>query len=146
MNEAFVPSLRVTLAQQALSWEAPAANHRAFAAALAGLAGATDLVVLPEMFATGFTMDTLRCAETPDGPTSQWMIAQARSLDCALAGSVITRQGGSCFNRLLFVTPDGVAGHYDKRHLFRMGCEHEHYASGKHRLVARCTYRAARLL
>jgi predicted amidohydrolase len=64
------------------------------------------------------------------GPTTQWLLGQARRLDAAVCGSVMTVDAGRCVNRLLFATPDGRVARYDKRHLFRMGQEHEHYSAG----------------
>ncbi|HKZ72805.1 MAG TPA: amidohydrolase [Steroidobacteraceae bacterium] len=123
--------LRVTLVQQALEWEDAQANRSCFERLLAPLAGQTDLVVLPEMFTTGFSMDAERLAEPAGGPTSQWLTAMARRLDAAVTGSVITRDGGQHFNRLHWAQPDGLLEHYDKRHLFRMAREHEHYTAGR---------------
>ena len=128
-------SLRVSLVQADTVWEDPAANRRALETATAGLAGGTDLVVLPEMFATGFSMQPERLAEDPDGPTAQWMSIVARRLDAAVTGSVITRDSGRHFNRLYWASPDGALLHYDKRHLFRMGGEDQHYAAGAEGLI-----------
>jgi predicted amidohydrolase len=120
--------------QQELVWENPAANRDRFQALLDTERLATDIVVLPEMFTTGFSMNAAGNAEPAGGETQAWMQALARSHDCAITGSVVVREGGQIYNRLLFVTPDAVH-HYDKRHLFRMAGEHEHYASGSKRVV-----------
>jgi omega-amidase len=128
-------TLRVTLVQRPLAWEDPAANLAAFDAALDPLAGATDLVVLPEMFTTGFSMDTAGHCEDESGPGVQWLQHSARRLDAAVVGSVMTRAGGRSVNRAWFALPDGRLFHYDKRHLFRMGREHEHFDPGSSRLV-----------
>jgi omega-amidase len=127
--------LRVSLVQADTVWESPAANRRALEAATAGLAGGTDLVVLPEMFPTGFSMQPERLAEEADGQSVQWMSALARRLDAAVTGSLITRVDGRHYNRLYWATPDGALVHYDKRHLFRMGGEDRHYAPGMDGLV-----------
>ncbi|MBS0578870.1 MAG: amidohydrolase [Proteobacteria bacterium] len=124
-------ALRVTLAQQALLWGDPQGNRRHFGSLLRELAGRTDLVVLPETFTTGFSMEVERLAEPPDGPSVQWLREQAAALDAAIAGSVITQDRGRYFNRLLWVTPDGQVRHYDKRHLFRMAGEHQHFTPGQ---------------
>ena len=116
--------LRVTLVQQQLAWEQPADNRRQFEELLQTAAPATDLVLLPEMFTTGFSMNALGNAEAPGGETEQWLREQARRHDCALAGSIACRSDGAVYNRLLFATPAGVQ-HYDKRHLFRMAGEHK---------------------
>ncbi len=127
--------LRITLVQSMLHWEDAAANRRMFAEKLSSLKGSTDLVVLPEMFTTGFTMRSETMAENMHGPTLDWMRAQARELDAALYGSVIIEEGGRYFNRGLFARPEGTVQHYDKRHLFRMANEQEHFAPGKDRVV-----------
>ena len=124
-------SLRVTLVQQPLAWQDPAENRRRFAALLAPLAGGTDLVILPETFTTGFTMEVERAAEPADGPAAAWLGQLAQTLDAAVTGSVITREEGRCYNRLLWAEPGGVRRHYDKRHLFRMGGEHERFTPGR---------------
>lgn len=122
--------LRVSLIQTELAWEDPAQNRRALAGVAADLAGATDVVVLPEMFTTGFSMEPERLAEEAASDTAAWMLELASRLDAAVTGSVMTRDGGRCYNRLLWATPDGMLAHYDKRHLFRMGAEHRHYTGG----------------
>ncbi|MFN3875767.1 MAG: amidohydrolase [Flavobacteriales bacterium] len=118
-----------------LHWEDAAANRAMFAAKLAPLKGASDLVVLPEMFTTGFSMRSAELAEPMDGPALQWMREQAAALDAALYGSVIIEEEGRRFNRGLFVMPDGRALHYDKRHLFRFAGEHERFSPGNRRVV-----------
>lgn len=123
--------LRVTLVQQPLVWGDPAANRARFAALLAPLAGSTDLVVLPETFTTGFSMEVERLAEPAAGPTTVWLTDLAAELDAAITGSVITAAGGRYYNRLLWAEPGGAPPrHYDKRHLFRMGREHQHFTPG----------------
>jgi predicted amidohydrolase len=127
--------LRVTLVQTELAWQDPAANRHRLAAHFRGLVGHTDLVVLPEMFSTGFSMAAAELAEDMDGPTVDWMREEAAALGCVIAGSLIVRDGGRCYNRLVWARPDGSLEHYDKRHLFRLAGEQEHYAAGARRLV-----------
>jgi predicted amidohydrolase len=127
--------LRVTLVQVDLAWQDPAANRRRLATHFRGLVGHTDLVVLPEMFATGFTMAASEFAEAMDGPTVGWMREEAAAIGCTLAGSLIVREHGRCWNRLVWARPDGSLAHYDKRHLFRMADEPRHYAAGDRRVV-----------
>jgi omega-amidase len=122
--------MRVTLVQQPLAWQAPDENRRRFEALLAPLAGATDLVMLPETFTTGFTMEAERAAEPAGGPTPQWLRRLADRLGAAVTGSAVTADEGHYYNRLLWVEPGGGLRHYDKRHLFRMGGEHEHFTPG----------------
>ena len=123
--------LRVTLVQQPLVWSEPAANRERFAALLGSLAGSTDLVVLPETFTTGFSMEAERLGEPAGGPTAVWLGDLAQELDAAITGSVITADGGRYYNRLLWAEPgSGPPCHYDKRHLFRMAREHQHFSPG----------------
>ena len=123
--------LRVTLVQQPLVWAEPAANRERFGALLEPLAGTTDLIVLPETFTTGFSMEVERLGEASGGPTSAWLADLAQELDAAITGSVITADGGRYYNRLLWAEPGGAPlRHYDKRHLFRMGREHQHFTAG----------------
>lgn len=127
-------SLDITLVQTSLAWEAPADNRRHFDEILQD-AGTTDLVVLPEMFSTGFSMASSRLAEPANGETAQWLLAHAARLDAVVCGSVITEDGRRYLNRLLWAQPDGNIRHYDKRHLFRMSTENENYSAGQDRLV-----------
>ncbi len=133
--------LRLTLVQTDLLWHQPQQNRDQLQHKLAPLAGQTDLVLLPEMFTSGFTQEPDRLAGADHTgsqaaePTREWMITQARALGAALCGSVVyqTPQGNT--NRMLFVTPEGECHTYDKRHLFRMAGEHERYLAGKERKV-----------
>lgn len=129
-------TLRATLVQAELHWQDPVANLRQFDARFDSMErGSTDLVVLPEMFTTGFSMAPTALAETVPGPTAEWLLDRAQRLDAAVTGSVMSRIPGGFVNRLWFATPAGVLHHYDKRHLFRMAGEHEHYIAGNHPLV-----------
>ncbi len=130
-----MPDLTLTLVQSELVWEQRQANLGRFEALLQPVAGRTDLVVLPEMFSTGFTMNAPPLAETMEGPTLKWMQALARQLAADVAGSAIIREGGELYNRLLWVKPDGRFFTYDKKHLFRMSGEHKVYAAGRERLT-----------
>lgn len=128
-------TLKVTLVQTDLVWHDPAANRRKFEALFAPLAGQTDLIVLPEMFTTGFTMEAKSAAEVADGPSVDWMRSQASKLGAVITGSIATRDGDRYFNRLIWMRPDGTQERYDKRHLFRMAHEHDHYSAGTRRAV-----------
>ncbi|MEE4660322.1 MAG: amidohydrolase [Halieaceae bacterium] len=127
--------LKVALAQTTLHWEAPEANREAFADRLQALQPDTDLVVLPEMFCTGFSMNAEAIAEDDAQDTLPWLKALAARYDVAITGSLAVREAGRCYNRLLFVTPDGEHASYDKRHLFTLSGEQHHYAAGTRRLV-----------
>jgi len=125
--------LRLALLQSELAWHDPAANRSHFEGLLAEV-GEVDLAILPEMFTTGFSMDSAALAEPADGPTSIWMREQAQRSDAVVTGSLIVRDAsGQYRNRLLWATPDGELRHYDKRHLFRMAGEHQHYSPGAER-------------
>lgn len=128
-------TLNVTLVQAALVWHDAAANRRKFETLLAPLAGKTDLVALPEMFTTGFTMQPEQAAEIADGPTVDWMREQAGKIGAVIAGSIATRDAGQHFNRLICMRPDGTYESYDKRHLFRMAHEHDHYTAGTRQVI-----------
>lgn len=127
--------LRVTLVQADLAWHDARENWRRFDQLTASLEGQTDLVVLPEMFTTGFTMAPEQVAEPVDGPTTDWMRTVARRLSAVVTGSVVTQENGEFFNRLIWMRPDGSHETYDKRHLFRMAREHKHYSAGTRRLL-----------
>jgi predicted amidohydrolase len=129
-----VRDLNVALVQQPLAWQDADANRARFAELLAPLAGRTDLVVLPEMFTTGFSMGAAELAEDMGGPTVEWLRATAARLGAVVTGSLIVADDGYR-NRLLWARPDGTLAAYDKRHLFRMAREHEHYAAGQDRVV-----------
>jgi predicted amidohydrolase len=116
--------------QSELYWHDPARNLEHFSEKLEQVAHATDLVVLPEMFSTGFTMHAEAHAERMDGHSVAWMAETARALNAAVCGSLIIEQDGQYFNRFLMMHTDGTVEYYDKRHLFRLAGEHEHYAAG----------------
>lgn len=127
--------LRISLVQGATRWHDPSGNRDYYAGLIAPLRGATDLILLPETFTSGFSNEAIHNAETMDGPTVDWLRAQSRDLEAAITGSVQLRTDEGVFNRLFFATPDGELRHYDKRHLFRYAKEHERYAAGRERLT-----------
>ncbi|MFB9145669.1 amidohydrolase [Halomonas alkalicola] len=129
--------LRVTLVQCDLRWEDPEANCRMLEETLGDLGQAdTDLIVLPEMFATGFTMNSREMAEPmAESRTVAWLKDQAWQRGCVVTGSVAIVEQGNYFNRLVWARPDGTLATYDKRHLFRMAGEHERYAMGHERVI-----------
>ena len=127
--------LQLALIQTRLIWQDPAANRAQFELLLEQARGA-DLVVLPEMFSTGFSMQSAELAEPENGPTSRWLSEQARRIGAVITGSLIIQAAdGSYRNRLLWVRQDGSQAFYDKRHLFRMAGEHKHYAAGSEQVV-----------
>lgn len=127
-------NLAVTLIQCELAWEQPEDNRHQIGALVDKVEGPADLIVLPEMFTTGFSMNALANAEEPGGATEQWLLEIARQRDCAVTGSIAVRVGHGVYNRMLFATPGGIQ-HYDKRHLFRMAGEDQRYLPGQHRVV-----------
>ncbi|MEM6707325.1 MAG: amidohydrolase [Pseudomonadota bacterium] len=128
-------TLTLGLIQTRTVWHDAVANRALFDRWIDSLTEPVDLLVLPEMFSTGFTMASRTQAETMAGPTVAWMVAQAERLGCALCGSLVIEADGQYFNRLLLVHNDGRIDAYDKRHRFRMAGEHEHYAAGDARRV-----------
>ncbi|GAB3193941.1 putative amidohydrolase [Pontibacter aydingkolensis] len=127
--------LRVTIVQTELHWQDAEANRSMFSEKLAAAAPATDLIVLPEMFTTGFSMNAAGLAEEAEGPTLTWMQQEAKKYNAVITGSVMVKEGDLYFNRLYWVRPDGSYAKYDKKHLFRMAKEHHTYAPGQDRLV-----------
>jgi predicted amidohydrolase len=127
--------LNISLIQCDLHWEDRDRNLDMISALLEKLVPGTDLIVLPEMFSTGFSMNTKLCAEQDGGYTLDWMKEKAASKSCVLTGSVMIRENFKLVNRLYWVYPDGRYQFYDKRHLFRFGREDEHYQSGSKRII-----------
>lgn len=127
--------LRVLALQADLVWHDAAANLRHFDALLAAQQTPADVVVLPEMFASGFTMTPEAVAESMDGPSVRWMQQTAASRDALVLGSLVIATEDGYRNRLIAALPDGSLHWYDKRHLFRMAGEHNHYTSGDQHLV-----------
>ena len=130
--------LRITLLQTPLHWENAPANLSDLEKLLTGLEGTTDLVVLPEMFSTGFTMNAKSNAEPLEGPSMQWMRRMAIQLQAVVTGSLIIHVDGSYYNRLIWMQPDGTYQQYDKRHLFRLAGEEKTYTAGNQRLIFTC--------
>lgn len=128
-------NLKITTIQTDLFWENVDKNLAMFTEKIASIKEETDLIVLPEMFTTAFTMNSEQLAETMEGKTVAWMKQQAKNKSAAVVGSIIIKEKEGYFNRLIWAQPDGKIYHYDKRHLFRMANEHEHFSAGNSRLV-----------
>ncbi|HEY8916384.1 MAG TPA: amidohydrolase [Chitinophaga sp.] len=128
--------LKVTLIQSQLHWENIAENLRMFDEKINSIPERTEVIVLPEMFSTGFSMQSARLAETMDGSAVQWMKKKAAEKNVIITGSLIIKDGDRYVNRLVWMQPNGVYGTYDKRHLFGYAGEHEHYLPGDKRLIA----------
>jgi predicted amidohydrolase len=117
-------------------WEDAAANLSLLESMLNQLPAHAEVVLLPEMFSTGFSMQPERLAETMNGPTVSWMQQQARQRRIILCGSLIIEEEGLYYNRLIWMLPNGQYGTYNKRHLFSYAHEEEHYTAGDSRLIA----------
>lgn len=127
--------LEIVLFQTGLFWEEANKNRGKFEKLIRENASNADIMLLPEMFTTGFTMKAEECAETMNGPTVNWMVSLAAELKVALTGSIIIEEKGKYFNRLIWADEDGLKGHYDKRHLFRMARENDVFSAGNSKLI-----------
>jgi omega-amidase len=116
-------------------WEDITANLAGLEEKIATLPEAADVIVLPEMFSTGFSMNVSVCAEVMDTTTTRWMKMMAAQTGALVIGSFAVKEQGNFYNRLLCVRPDGTYESYDKRHLFRMGAEHTTFMAGNKRLI-----------
>lgn len=144
--------LKITIVQTSLHWENVDANLRHFGEKLEGLKEPTDLIILPEMFTTGFAIEREKIAEEHGGKGLQWMQQKAKEKNCVIAGSIAVKENarpsarartdgdnpfgqGKLFNRLYWVRANGTYQYYDKRHLFRMAGENKHFTAGESRLI-----------
>ncbi len=128
-------NLTITLIQSSLTWENALANRQVFAQKIAAISEDTDLVLLPEMFTTGFSMKPKLLAEKTTGSTLEWLQKLSQKRNIALTGSIIVEENKKYYNRLFFVFPDGHYQTYDKRHLFSLAKEEQYYAPGKERII-----------
>jgi len=128
-------SLVITLIQPAIIWEDKAANLTQYSRLIEDIKEKKEVVILPEMFSTGFSMAPERLAESMDGDTVQWMAATAAKHRIILTGSLIIEDEGKYYNRLIWMQPDGRHYHYDKRHLFGYSQEDQHYQAGAKKLI-----------
>ncbi len=126
--------LRVTVVQQDILWHSPSGNIKKFDSIVSSISG-SDLVLLPEMFTTGFTMKPHDVAEGMDGSAVSSMKEWSRGINACIAGSVAIKENGMFFNRFIAVFPDGRVVSYDKRHLFRMAGEERVYTSGDKNVI-----------
>jgi len=129
-------TLTITTIQTILHWEDKQANLEMLAQKINTIQERTEVIVLPEMFSTGFSMKPEQFAETMDGESVSWMKKISAAKRAIITGSLIIEDGGKYFNRLIWMQPDGHYGFYDKRHLFAYAGEHEHYTPGNKRLIA----------
>jgi len=128
-------NLKITVFQGYLFWENVDKNLQNISLRLANIREKTNLIILPEMFNTGFTMNAAELGETMDGKTMKWMQKTAEKFDCVVTGTIIIKEDSKYYNRLLWVRPDGTYDHYDKRHLFALGKEHQTYEPGDKKLI-----------
>ncbi len=127
--------LTLTVIQSNLAWEQPLKNLHNFDEKLKDLKNSQDVVVLPEMFATAFTMDVRNFCTGMDGPVVSWMKEKAAALNSAVTGSIIFKEKDVFYNRLVWMNPDHTFETYDKRHLFRFGGEHNFFRAGSRKIV-----------
>lgn len=131
-----MPPVTITLIQTKLHWEDKNANLEMLEKKIEGIGEKTEIVILPEMFSTGFSMKPEALAEDMNGDTVTWMKKIAAEKKIILTGSMMAKDSGKYFNRLIWMLPNGEYGNYDKRHLFAYGDEHNHYTAGRKRLIA----------
>ena len=127
--------MKIALIQTILFWENPNKNRTYLTEKINSISQYVDLIVLPEMFTSGFTMNPNNVAETMQGETISWLKETAKTKNCAITGSLVIEENGYYFNRLVFVFPSGEIQTYDKRHLFTLAGEDKVYTSGKNKLI-----------
>ena len=125
--------MNITTIQSNIIWEDKDSNLKNYQSKIDSIE--SDLIILPEMFTTGFTMDPKPHAETMNGKTVQWMKENASKINSAICGSIIIEEDDKYFNRFIWVNPDGSIHHYDKRHLFSFAGEDEYYTPGDSKIV-----------
>ncbi|MCD4730718.1 MAG: amidohydrolase [Bacteroidales bacterium] len=128
-------NLKTVIVQADIAWEDIDENLFNFDNKLKQIDGAPDLIVLPEMFNTGFTMNVEKCAENENGKTVSWLKKKAEDKNCIITGSLLVNEAGKFYNRMFWVNPDGSYETYDKRHLFRMGLEHHTMSQGSNKKI-----------
>ena len=127
-------TLKITTFQAYLFWENIDKNLQNLGLRLSSIREKTDLIVLPEMFNTGFSMNAEKLAEEMGGRTMAWMHQQALKFECVVTGSLIVKEDNKFYNRLIWMRPDGTYEYYDKRHLFGLGKEDETFTPGTKKL------------
>ena len=127
--------LQIALIQSDISWENVPVNLDRFGKLIDAVPGSVDLIILPEMFNTGFSINPAKCAETMDGPTLMFLKEKAREKNALLTGSLLVSDNGKYYNRLFVCFPDGSLKHYDKRHLFSLSDEDKMITAGNKRII-----------
>jgi len=128
-------ALKVTIIQSPLFWENPVANRKLFSEKISMIKEKTNLIFLPEMFTSGFTMNASEVAEEENGETLKWMKSEAKKMDCAITGSLVISENNNFYNRLFFVFPDGTYKTYNKRHTFTLAGEDKTYKAGNEQVL-----------
>ena len=128
-------NIGISLIQTAPRWERPDENLKLFSRKISEIPDGSNLILLPEMFSTGFSMNPQTLASTMEGREIEWMQETAAKNQCALAGSLMIRDNQAYYNRFVIALPDGSMDTYDKKHLFRMGNEHIDYTPGSRRKI-----------
>ena len=129
--------LKVSIIQTPIFWEQKDENLKMFSQKINAITEETDLIILPEMFTTGFTMKPSQFAEVTESETLKRMLSWASYKNCVITGSIIVKEKNSYFNRLIWVRPNGTYETYDKRHLFRFAGEHQQYSAGSKKLIVK---------
>jgi len=127
--------IKLALIQADLVWENPKENLKSFDKQLSNLATDVEIVILPEVFATGFTMTISKFGDSIGIDAFNWLKQKAKTLDKIFVGSLLVKEKGNYYNRMYWVRPDGSFEYYDKRHLFQMGDEHKVMTAGNKRVV-----------
>lgn len=130
-----VKPIKITICQAYIFWENIEKNLSNLSLKLSSLKENTDLIILPEMFNTGFTMNVEECAEAMDGPTMRWLYDTAKRHNCVVAGTLIITENDAYYNRFVWMSADGSYVSYDKRHLFGLMGESEKFTAGKERIL-----------
>ena len=127
--------MKTVLIQTHIIWENPSENRRILEEKINSITGSIDLIILPEMFTSGFTMQPNLVAETMNGETISWLQNIAKTKNCAITGSLVIAENNNFYNRMVFVFPNGEIQHYDKKHLFTLAGEDKVYTSGNEKVV-----------
>jgi len=128
-------TLKIAIIQSNLIWENPQQNRLNFAQKIDAIDERVDVIFLPEMFTSGFTMNPNNVAETMNGASIQWLLDLAHRTNSAIAGSLVIEEDGKYFNRFIFAKPDRTLSHYDKRHTFTLAGEDKVYSAGSKKLI-----------
>lgn len=128
--------IKIAIIQTELLWEDIPGNLLQFDQKISSIKETVDLIILPEMFNTAFSMNPAVCAEITGGTSMRWMKKKAEEKNCVIAGSLLTNENNKYYNRLIWMMPDGNYQYYDKKHLFRFAGEHEVFSSGNRKITA----------